>query len=885
MSHVLLKFYLESEYPELVGYLIDETNDLYQDPADYVQFLNDVKIQDRSDSEKIKRIPPALRVDPDLEYNDVIDKIIAYLTEAKSTNVLRNGYYPSNGTQKSHNRYINFQVNAIKDVNWKRLYTRIGANKFIKMILNTSCYVKTSHDNHVQLFGLVNFPFKKKPVCLTKSRMLFKTSRFSSDSLQILPDDPKAFLDMIFGLDSSKLSIPKKFKRLVPLLELSIKKDRRIHYRSIFREVLSPRPVSNENILMQSSPVEDVIKFTLTIVGKIFPRAIWGSQSNKSMIFKKLITFIKAGKNDRFNKETILELVKITDIHWLGKSQTITSKQDYQLRLETFTKLMEWFLQKFISKLIAKFWHVTETTHYTNLSTSGLLYFTHSAWMKLTAPWLRKYIQDNLSVVEEETKDDEILKLKQFNYGELRLIPKKNDFRPLCVPIKKPYILEEWESASEFERQRIKYNSHKYNVVLPVLQLIANKNASVLSRNKLHHPRCYSLLDITYHINQFKLKLLSKNKLLSKIFMVKFDMKHCYDQLNQFKIIECFEKLFQNDNDTSGYYIRRIEEHSESNKFGRRLRALIKDHSNIDELNVLESYNLSLPNKIENRILVDRTTTNKLTKSEILDIIKGQVLHSTILVHGKQYERKQGVFQGFPLLATFCDMVYNSLVDEQFDFLLRSKTDSLLLRLVDDFLFISTSATQCKEVYQKLKSQEVQEYGAFVNEEKSDWINFDDSNKDKNLNFVGLTINKEDLDIRKSSDTINPITAANKHSFKSIYKYLEGSYRTRLNPSLLDTEMISLESSLFSLDLILGSVLDCFYREFSRIESQDNFEAGTFFVFILKLLEFTLEQFKSKNLDLELNNRIIDCFRNCVTNSLKNKHFKFQNIIDLLNTL
>lgn len=869
--------YLHGKYPELVGKVVFD-----DDASEYKKILYKLNIIES------RCLASSVIAEKDGSYIDLIDNIINYLVQKNSNNVIRNGYTDFSGDVTNKN--VSFQVNQLKGRYWKTLYSRIGHHRVVDLILNSRCFVQNVQGVFVQLFGPQLTSSISRPLVLSKTKQLHKHGGSKSNDLTLLPENEIELLQEIYAkqnLDLKK-NVPKKYKKLCQLLTLMIQKDKRARYHSIFQKLIpEPRMSLKKNYLQLSCPIQYVIKFVLVVVGKVFPLSIWGTRQNKSTVIVHIVNFIKSGRYARISLDRVIEGIKISDIHWLGKTKEITSKQDHQNRQTLFSIFIKWLLEFFIGRLVAKFFYVCETTQFSESATSGLLYYTHSTWNGISRKWLQVYIDNNLTDVTDKQTSSEIENFERFNFGEIRLIPKKNDFRVLCVPIKKPHPPANgmFLTRQEFDVQRKQYQSHLFNFVMPLLQLISNKNRKNLELRLKFHARCYSMIDISTQISDFKRRLLEKNNgKLPELYMVKFDMKHCYDQLNQGKIMECFQRLFEVDEDDSAYYIRRIEEYYDFRQLNKKLRALIKDHTNIEELNIFDSSN---PETHANNkhVLVDKNITRKLTKSQILDIIRGQVLHSTMKIGNRFYQRKQGVFQGFPLLATFCDMVYNSLVDDHFQFLLSSPIDSLLLRLVDDFLFMSTDKAQCKLVYDTLNGDIVQEYGAFMNTEKSSWVNFDDSTKPELVKFVGLTIDTGKLEITRGLESSAPISLASKHSFKNAFKMLQDSFILRLKPSLLDLNLVSDISLIFNFSVILNSIMEAFTLNFKRISHCDQIESTSLKVFLISLLNISLERYYSANSCSTHFNLLTKEFKKCIIHNLRKKNKIFDESITWLDEI
>jgi telomerase reverse transcriptase len=132
---------------------------------------------------------------------------------------------------------------------------------------------------------------------------------------------------------------------------------------------------------------------------------------------------------------------------------------------------------------------------------------------------------------------------------------------------------------------------------------------------------------------------------------------------------------------------------------------------------------------------------------------------------GKQfYRQKVGIPQGSVLSSILCNIFYADLEKEKLPFL--ADSEGLLLRLIDDFLFISMNKDHANEFLQVMNDGKPYsmdltpghpQYGCSINMEKS-LVNFNitiNSRKAPRLHstkyfpFCGTSIHTETLDITK----------------------------------------------------------------------------------------------------------------------------------------
>lgn len=145
--------------------------------------------------------------------------------------------------------------------------------------------------------------------------------------------------------------------------------------------------------------------------------------------------------------------------------------------------------------------------------------------------------------------------------------------------------------------------------------------------------------------------------------------------------------------------------------------------------------------------------------SELLQLIASHIQQNLIKVGKKYYRQKQGIPQGSILSSTLCNYFYADLEVHVLSFL--DTDDCLLLRLIDDFLLVTTD--KCKAIrFVEVLHHGVPEYGVTVNAKKS-LVNFDlviDGQQISKLGdgdgdhfpYCGTLINTKTLDIARASN-------------------------------------------------------------------------------------------------------------------------------------
>ncbi|KAM3119088.1 putative group II intron reverse transcriptase/maturase [Candidozyma auris] len=286
-----------------------------------------------------------------------------------------------------------------------------------------------------------------------------------------------------------------------------------------------------------------------------------------------------------------------------------------------------------------------------------------------------------------------------------------------------------------------------------------------------------------------------------KLHALKFDMKHCYDNLNQAKVIECIKALFSEKSEEILFF-KRFFHYNPHNPNYAKCAKLVADRVQLERLRkASDDKKMTLIRGFSG----SKTHIGKLHISSVFDIVLDQVLNGSIMIGNEQntYYRKRGVFQGTPLSATFCDVLYDRLLKDTCSFL-GDAPDTLLIRLADDFLLLSAEPLICKKVFEIVSSESFQEFGAHINQEKCRF--YMDSHRSQHVKFVGLDISLPSLEASRNMST--PINLPTKalSSLRALLNQLTRHFVTRtsnepftsgrVSPNVLELDMKQILDSI-----------------------------------------------------------------------------------------
>lgn len=168
---------------------------------------------------------------------------------------------------------------------------------------------------------------------------------------------------------------------------------------------------------------------------------------------------------------------------------------------------------------------------------------------------------------------------------------------------------------------------------------------------------------------------------------------------------------------------------------------------------------------LSNTLAVDRKNTvfvgdiSKQTRSseELLEMLAEHVTCNMIKIGKKFYRQKEGIPQGSVLSSLICNYFYADLEAQHLHFL--QDGNSLLLRLIDDFLLITTEREHAQR-FLRIMHDGLPEYGVQINPAKS-LVNFESSVNGRKIPrlvgthcfpYCGTLIDTRTLDLSKNRE-------------------------------------------------------------------------------------------------------------------------------------
>ena len=159
----------------------------------------------------------------------------------------------------------------------------------------------------------------------------------------------------------------------------------------------------------------------------------------------------------------------------------------------------------------------------------------------------------------------------------------------------------------------------------------------------------------------------------------------------------------------------------------------------------------------KNTIFVENVVNHFRETDELMALLTEHVEHNMVKIGKKFFRQKEGIPQGSVLSSLLCNYFYADLEARHLQFL--QSGNSLLLRLIDDFLLITTEKMYAKKFLQVMHDG-IPAYGVRVNPDKT-LVNFEALINGKKVErlvgnrsfpYCGNFIDTKTLDITKDRE-------------------------------------------------------------------------------------------------------------------------------------
>lgn len=433
------------------------------------------------------------------------------------------------------------------------------------------------------------------------------------------------------------------------------------------------------------------------------------------------------------------------------------SQSDQKKRTEIFLELIYYIFDSLLIPLIRSNFHVTESSAHSN----RIFFFRHDVWRAFSEPALTNLKLSMFQEIEME-KAKSILDARSLGFSQIRLLPKETGVRP---------IMNLRRRVMKMMNGKIILGRSINSVLAPVYNMLNYERAIQLDKAS---SALFSVGDIYPRVQIFKNRLQQSLPPGKSLYFVKVDVKSCFDTIPQHRAIGIIEKLVSEDEYSIARHaeIKPPDSHRYNPGIGTPVKPTRKFIAKARALHDFSDFghivNTDLARGKKNTIFVDSVVRNLQNKDKLLDLLEEHVERNIVKIGKKFYRQKEGIPQGSVLSTLLCSFFYEELEKECLDFL--TQGENLLLRLIDDFLLITTDKEHARSFLQ-LMHDGIESYGVKVNPGKS-LANFEITINEEviprlmgtRFPYCGTVIDTKSLELSKDRERRRAAGKSNKYA-------------------------------------------------------------------------------------------------------------------------
>ncbi|XP_021655586.2 telomerase reverse transcriptase [Hevea brasiliensis] len=514
-----------------------------------------------------------------------------------------------------------------------------------------------------------------------------------------------------------------------------------------------------------------VVSFIWAVCRNLVPPDLLGSPSNWRILRRNISKFIQLRRFEKFSLKQCMHKLKTSGFPFLSDKHSLcyldagvpNNVQGQNLEMhEEFCKLNNaasslkhmllqrwilWFFSCLVVPLVQANFYVTESEH----GKQDIFYYRKSIWEKLKNRTIGCLKDQNYQCLDASDVK-RIISKRLFGFSKLRLCPKENGARMLAN-LKAPsrMLVQESSSIGMPRKAQVCSKSVKYKHFKSVNCVLRDTHA-VLKGIQLREPErlgssVFDYNDIHKKLCLFIIGLKNELGTLPDLFIVVSDVSKAFDSIDQDKLLNVMKDVIHEDE----YLLQQSSQVVCTKKSLWVHENLILADPDIST-GFAKSYSARFGSL--HTVLVNQGSSRYMKKRELFFNLNEHVKRNVLQLDKKFYLQGVGIPQGSILSSLLCSLYYGHLERNViFPFLEKNyelATEDLsrrhkcqdasvagnssedrispshcymLLRLIDDFCFISTSKRLAAGFYTRLR-RGFRDYNCYMNEEKF-CLNFD----------------------------------------------------------------------------------------------------------------------------------------------------------------
>uniref|UniRef100_A0A8C1V0C0 Telomerase reverse transcriptase n=1 Tax=Cyprinus carpio TaxID=7962 RepID=A0A8C1V0C0_CYPCA len=455
----------------------------------------------------------------------------------------------------------------------------------------------------------------------------------------------------VFDGQSKFRKLPKRFFVMVPLFARLLRQHRKCPYTLFLRRKCSVNLEMEdmESLLKSHSSPYRVYLFVRECLRYVVPEELWGSQENQLHFLSNVKNFLRLGKFERLPLVQLMWKMKVKACHWLGlKKRHCASEHRY--REWICGQFLGWMLSGYVVGLVKALFYVTESMGQKHT----LRFYRGEVWNKLQEMAFRLHLSKGQW---RALSPSQALKFpKTAVTSRIRFIPKVNSMRPI--------------TRLSGPRDRVR---NCVRLLQNVLSACVREAPGPMGST------VWGWQDIHRVLKEFGPQQKSSPR---PLYFVKVDVSGAYDSLPHQKLLEVLGEVLSPFAEQS-FFVRQYARVWSDPHLGLKkhfcTKAEMCEPLNMKGFVVEEQAGGTL----RDAILVERHSS-EVRGEDVFQFFQKMMFHQVC-----------GIPQGSSVSALLCNLCYGHM------------ENSCLMRLVDDFLLITTLLAGVPDYGCKINPQKV----------------------------------------------------------------------------------------------------------------------------------------------------------------------------------
>ncbi|XP_068668611.1 telomerase reverse transcriptase [Aristolochia californica] len=536
------------------------------------------------------------------------------------------------------------------------------------------------------------------------------------------------------------LTLQKKYSHLKPLSKQSFLKSygRFSNKGEVFSKKTHISNKQFEDLNGAYCQQQQVVSFIWAICRSVIPLDLLGTPSNWRALRRNISKLVQLRRFEKFNLRQCMHGLKTAQVPFLSKITWPSCKDVQLLKRAFFERWIFWFFSCAVVPIVVAHFYVTES----ETGRHSVFYYQKQVWKKINDGAVAHLRRTTYHLFDPDWLG-QVFHKRTLGFSKVRFLPKERGIRSL-VNLKAPSSVLLSDQKFCFKNKYVKATYLRDFEVINFRSVNSNlcDLHAILKSLKVENPdklgsSVFDYNDIYERLFPFITRVRRNLPMTARFFIVGCDVRKAFDTIDQDKLIHVMNEILQK----SEYHLQKVAQ-------VHCTKDAVRVHYDQVAVNVgsnanIMKYTSLVPDRSSHSVHVNQFRVKQLRNQCLLHLLHEHVKGNLVLLGPYLYLQHVGIPQGSVLSSLLCSFYYASL-EKRIIFPWLQKIQKaltfgfeksglqhdgpalskyILLRLIDDFLFISTSEDLAIHFLSRMQ-RGFREYNCKMNEGKFS-VNFD----------------------------------------------------------------------------------------------------------------------------------------------------------------